>query len=169
MVTMARGTQVVVWTAMLCALTGCGQTNEPSGAPAQDGSTRPATFVRCPQVFVRPMPRGFHPTYRVLNSLGNQHMGFVHVYRRGRQQIQLFSGPDLLDKLEDLDLTSHRSNFGPHRFTVWHGKVTPELYLAVLDDAALRPPCDNIGLLTRHVAARSLARMLGDFVVVPTG
>ncbi len=97
------------------------------------------------------MPAGFELVNRSLHRLGDRHMGMVRVFRNGRQQVHLYSGPDLFDQLDDLDLTSRELTVGRSRFLLWSSKVTPELLVAVLVDHTLVAPCDHIGILTRYV------------------
>ena len=97
------------------------------------------------------MPAGFELVNRSLHRMGDRHMGMVQVFRNGRQQLHLYSGPDLLDELEDLDMTSRDEKVGGFSLRVWSSKVTPELLVTELVDDTLEPPCDNIGVLTRHI------------------
>ena len=122
--------------------------------------TRAVRFAPCPAVRLVPVPADFELVNRSLHRLGEHHMGKVQVFRDGGQQLQLYSGPDLLDELDDLDMTSEEQTVDGSRFQIWSSTVTPELSVAVLIDDTLEPPCDNIGVLTRHVPRDRLVVLL---------
>jgi len=96
-------------------------------------------------------------------------MGSLTVYRKGLRQIQVFSGPNVYDKLDDVDLVPRQVEAGGRSFQMWTTKVDPALLVAQLQDDRLRPPCDNIGVLTRHVPTSTFKQLLADLrVTLPT-
>ena len=92
-------------------------------------------------------------------------MGTLKIYRNGVRQIQVFSGPDVYDKLDDVDLVPRQLEAGGRSFQMWTTKVDPALLVAQLQDDRLRPPCNNIGVLTRHVPAATFEQLLAHLRV----
>ena len=142
----------------LLAVGGCGPAkHEPAAVP-----TRAAGFRNCPEAHLRPLPAGFRIVRRDLSALGDQYMGELKIYRDGPRQIQVFSGPDVYDKLDDMDLVSRRVSVDGRTFELWTTTIDRNLLVAQLVDDRLRQPCDNVGVLTRHVPRSTFLRLLRD-------
>ena len=152
--------------ALLVLLAGCGAARH---APAAPPPTRAAGFRTCPEAHVNPLPAGFRLVRRDLSSLGQQHMGELKIYRHGTQQIQVFSGPDVYDKLDDMDLVSRRVSVEGRPFEVWTTTIDRTLLVAQLEDDRLQAPCDNVGVLTRHVPRARFMGLLRDLRVAEPG
>jgi hypothetical protein len=149
---------------LLATVAGCGPAKH---GPAAPPPTRSAGFRHCPEAHVRPLPAGFRLVRRDLSALGDQHMGELKIYRSGRSQIQVFSGPDVYDKLDDMDLVSRRVSVRGRTFELWTTTIDRNLLVAQLVDDRLRQPCDNVGVLTRHVPRATFMGLLRDLRLAP--
>lgn len=148
----------------LLAVAGCASAATEDPGP---GPTRAAEFTACPTLRLEEIPEGFTAKRRELQALSDNHMGQVATYRDGNRSIQLFSGPDLYDTLEDLDLTAERVTTDDYEFTMSSTVLQPELLIAVMDEAGLKEPCDSVGVLTRHVDRGMMLEILGALVLRP--
>lgn len=150
---------------VLVGATGCTEAVSTQPAP---GPTRAAAFTKCAEVSLSQAPSGFSLAARELEALRGNHMGEVVTYRSGTRTIQLYSGPDLYDSLEDLDLTSERVTTTSRSFALSSTRLAPELLIAVLQDKRLEEPCDNVGVLTRHVPRATMVEVLERLQVTHT-
>lgn len=149
------------WPVLVVALLtvgGCGPAKHEPAAPP----TRAAGFRNCPEAHLRQLPAGFRIVRRDLSALGDRYMGELRIYRDGRRQIQVFSGPDVYDKLDDMDLVSRRVSVRGRTFELWTTTIDRTLLVAQLVDDRLQEPCDNVGVLTRHVPRPAFLRLLRD-------
>jgi hypothetical protein len=95
-------------------------------------------------------------------------MGRILTYRSSRgQSIRVYAGPDLYDALEDLDTTGSVVRARGRAFTLYGTLLAPELLIAVLDvesveDQGFRDPCEDAGVLTKHVSRRSMIALLRE-------
>jgi len=153
---------------LLTLLAGCGGHSTRAEQQASQAPTRGVGFKDCPLAEVQPLPGGFGLVRRDLTSLGGQHMGVLKIYRDGVRQIQVFSGPDVYGKLDDVDLVPRRVQVGGRTFQVSTTHVDPTLFVGQLQDDGLRPPCDNVGVLTRHVPMSTFLELLRDLRVTPS-
>lgn len=152
-----------VLVAALLAVVGCGPAKPGPAAPP----TRAAGFRNCPEAHLRQLPAGFRIVRRDLSALGDRHMGELKIYLDGRRQIQVFSGPDVYDKLDDMDLVSRRVSVGGRTFELWTTTIDRTLLVAQLVDDRLQEPCDNVGVLTRHVPRATFMGLLRDLRLAP--
>jgi len=149
---------------LLVPLAACGGTvDRPEKVTA--APSRSATIRHCPEAEVRPLPAGFRLVRRDLSSLGDNHMGQLKIYRDGRRQVQVFSGPDVYDKLDDMDLVPRRISLDGRTFEMWTTAVDRSLLVAQLDDDRPEAPCDNVGVLTRHVPLATFKQLLRDLTL----
>lgn len=148
--------------AACAAAGGCAQPVEPT-APRP---TRSVAFDSCPKVRLAPLPSGFELVRRRLESIGGNRMGEVVTYRRDSEVIQAYSGPDLYDRLEDLDLVAKPVQTERYLFSVSTTTLAPELSIAVLDEKHLEgATCTDAGVVTRHVPREEVPGVLESFTV----
>lgn len=151
-------------------LAGCAGTGA-DGETAAPLPTRQAEFTSCPSVALASPPEGFRLARSELAALADNHMGRVLTYRSGEGQvIQVYSGPDLYDELEDLDTTAEAVTAGGRRFTLYSTLLAPGLQIAVLDTERLEgegfeEPCEDAGVQSLRLSRGAMVDVLGDLQV----
>ncbi len=149
----------------LLAAAGCASTasEDPGVRP-----TRAAEFTSCPSLRLSEIPDGFKVSRRQLEALSDNHMGEVTTYADGKRSIKVYSGPDLYDSLEDLDLTADVVRTDEFEFELSSTLLQPELLIAVMDEEQFDEPCDSHGVLTRHVERAQMLELLAGLELHPS-
>ena len=143
------------------------------GAPgaAAEPPSRSVGFTPCPSLALREPPSGFRLARSELSALSDNHMGRTLTYRSDEgRTIRVYAGPDLYDALEDLDTTAEVVRARSRRFVLYSTLLAPELLIAVMDTRAMKAPgfdgpCEEAGVLTRHVTRRAMLALLRDLQV----
>jgi len=125
----------------------------PATGPIPPASTRPAAFVRCPDIVLATMPPGLTKTDSVVQALYGNHMGYVITYSTvdRRRQLKTYSGVDLLDALDDLDFSARDVRVGGRDFVLHRTTAIPDMLVAEVEAAGHQPPCDNLFVQSRHL------------------
>ncbi|HEU4424715.1 MAG TPA: hypothetical protein VFR67_19495 [Pilimelia sp.] len=134
----------------------------PATAPIPPASTRPAAFVRCPDIALTTVPPGLTRTDSVVEALYDNHMGYVITYsdRDGRRQLKTFSGVDLLDVLDDLDFIGRDVRVGRRGFVLHRTTAIPDMLVAEVQGAPYAAPCNNLFVQSRYLSRSQLLGVL---------
>jgi hypothetical protein len=131
----------------------------------QPPATRPAAYRPCASVVLTSLPKDFRLTERQLKALPENHMGVVETFTSGSLLVRVYSGVDVLDVLEDLELAGRGVEAGGKTFVLYHTQVQPDLLVGTLEDARLTEPCDAVAVLTRNVRTDAMLGLLSGLEV----
>jgi len=154
--------------AAVVALLAAACTQAPAPIPP---ATRPARFVRCPDIVLSTMPAGFSKTDSSVEALYGNHMGYVITYSGpgGRRQLKTFSGVNLLDALDDLDFTGRHVWVGGRDFILHRTMAIPDMVVAEVETAPYEAPCDNLFVQSRHLSQSQVLDVLRGLQVRQAG
>ena len=125
-------------------------------------ATRPASFVRCPDIVLSTMPAGLSKTDSSVEALYGNHMGYVITYSGpdGRRHLKTFSGVNLLEVLDDLDFAGQDVRVGGRDFVLYRTTTIPDMLVAEVQGAPYAAPCNNLFVQSRHVSRSQVLDVL---------
>ncbi len=128
-------------------------------------SSRPARFIPCDEIVLHSLPARYETVERRLRALSDSHMGTVETFSHGDKVVKAFSGVDVIDLLEDLDLVSRPVRAGGKNYTLYRTDAAPTLLIAMLQDPRLEEPCDVVAVETVNLGVGETMTVLAGLEV----
>lgn len=126
-------------------------------------SPRPIAFSFCPDIFVKPPPKGLILRNRELHNLGGNVMGRSLQFSAGPRRVWVAVGFDVLDALEDLDFTEESTaevNGRRVRISATDVLSGHRLRGGTWEDSRFESPCDEFTVVAWNVNQKEFLRLL---------